>query len=220
GIGHRARTSGAGRRDRLRSRPADRSFRQRGAGDSDVGRLRRARRRSPRGRRSGHAGGIGSCLAALTLARPLASSHRALPPSAARAELAPNGTLRAGINYGNFILATKDPATGEPHGVAIDLARELAQRLGVPLELVPYTSVAAMVDAAPTGAWSIAFLGIDPAREGEISFSAAYLEIEATYLVPAGPPLRAVADGDRQGVRVAAPAPAEHGPGLSRRLQS
>jgi len=163
---------------------------------------------------------IGSAPAGLALAILLASSAMAQPTSAARAELAPNGTLRAGINYGNFILATKDPATGESRGVAIDLARELAQRLGVPLELVPYTSVAAMVDAAPTGAWSIAFLGIDPAREGEISFSAAYLEIEATYLVPAGSALRAVADVDRAGVRVAAPARANYELFLSRNLKA
>jgi polar amino acid transport system substrate-binding protein len=138
---------------------------------------------------------------------------------AVRAELAPIGTLRAGINYGNFILAQRDPASGESRGVAIDLTRELAQRLGVPVELVAYTSVAAMVDAAKTGAWDIAFLGIDPAREGEIGFSAAYLEIEATYLVPAGSPLRTVADVDREGVRVAAPARANYELFLSRSLK-
>ena len=158
--------------------------------------------------------------AGLALAILLASSAMGQPTSAARADLAPTGTLRAGINYGNFILATKDPATGESRGVAIDLARELAQRLGVPVDLVAYTSVAAMVDAAKTGAWGIAFLGIDPAREGEIGFSAAYLEIEATYLVPAGSPLRAVADVDRAGVRVAAPARANYELFLSRNLKA
>jgi len=137
---------------------------------------------------------------------------------AVRADLAPTGTLRAGINYGNFILAQKDEASGESRGVAIDLTRELAQRLGVPVALIAYTSVAAMVDAAKTGAWDIAFLGIDPAREGEIGFTAAYLEIEATYLVPAGSALSAVADVDRKGVRVAAPARANYELFLSRRL--
>ena len=92
-----------------------------------------------------------------------------------RASLAPLGVLRAGVNYGNFILATRDPATGESHGVAIDLARELAGRLGVRLEIVPYDSVAVMVDAAPTNAWDIAFLGSDPARERLIDFTAAYM---------------------------------------------
>jgi len=138
---------------------------------------------------------------------------------AVRADLAPTGTLRAGINYGNFILARKDPASGESRGVAIDLMRELGGRLGVPTEIVAYDSVAAMVDAAKTGAWDIAFLGIDPAREGEISFTAAYLEIEATYLVPAVSPLRAAADVDREGVRVAAPARANYELFLSRNLK-
>jgi len=140
-------------------------------------------------------------------------------PPAVRADLAPTGALRAGINYGNFILARKDPASGESRGVAIDLMRELGGRLGVPSQIVAYDSVAAMVDAAKTGAWDIAFLGIDPAREGEISFTAAYLEIEATYLVPAASPLRAAADVDREGVRVAAPARANYELFLSRTLK-
>jgi polar amino acid transport system substrate-binding protein len=137
---------------------------------------------------------------------------------AVRADLAPGGRLRAGINYGNFILASRDPAGGEPRGVAIDLTRELARRLAVPVELVAYDSVAVMVDAAAAGVWDIAFLGIDPAREAEISFTGAYLEIEATYLVPAGSSLRAVADVDREGVRVAAPARANYELYLGRHL--
>jgi polar amino acid transport system substrate-binding protein len=141
------------------------------------------------------------------------------PTPAVRADLAPTGTLRAGINYGNFILATKDPASGESRGVAIDLTRELARRLGVSVAIVAYDSVATMVDAAKTGAWDIAFLGIDPARTGEIGFTAAYLQIEATYLVPAGSPLRAVADVDRDGVRVAAPARANYELFLGRSLK-
>lgn len=125
---------------------------------------------------------------------------------AVRADLAPTGTLRVAINYGNFILATKDKATGESKGVAIDLARELAGRLDVPLEIVAYDLVGVMVDAAPTGAWDVACLGSEPAREVLISFTPAYLEIEATYLVHGGSPLRAAAEVDREGVRVAAPA--------------
>ena len=81
-----------------------------------------------------------------------------------RIDLAPTGRLRAGINYGNFILAARDRQSGESRGVAIDLTNELARRLDVPLDLIAYDSVAAMVDAARTGAWDIAFLGIDPAR--------------------------------------------------------
>jgi polar amino acid transport system substrate-binding protein len=140
-----------------------------------------------------------------------------VPPSA-RAELAPTGTLRAGINYGNVILAQKDPATGESRGVAIDLARELGRRLGVSVSIVAYDSVGTMVDGAKAGAWDIAFLGSDPARAAEITFTAAYVELEATYLVPAGSPLRAASEVDREGVRVAAPARANYELFLSRSL--
>jgi polar amino acid transport system substrate-binding protein len=138
---------------------------------------------------------------------------------AVRADLASTGKLRAGINYGNFILATKDPASGESRGVAVDLMQELGRRLGVPVEIIAYDSVGAMVDAAKTGAWDIAFLGSEPAREAVISFTAAYLEIEATYLVPTGSPLRAAADVDREGVRVAAPTRANYELFLTRSLQ-
>ena len=138
--------------------------------------------------------------------------------SAVRADLCPTGTLRAGINYGNFILATRDRATGESRGVAVDLARELAERLGVPLAIVAYDSVAVMGDAAPSGVWDIAFLGSDPLREALMSFTAAYLEIEATYLVPGASPLRAAAEVDRAGVRVAAPARANYELYLRRNL--
>ena len=139
---------------------------------------------------------------------------------ATRQDLAPGGRLRVGINYGNVILARRDPASGESHGVAIDLARELAGRLSVPVDIVAYDSVAVMVEAAPTGAWDIAFLGSDPEREKVIGFTAAYLEIEATYLVPAGSPLRTVADVDRAGVRVAAPVKANYELYLKRSLKA
>ena len=138
---------------------------------------------------------------------------------AIRADLAPTGRLRAGINYGNFILATKDRATGESRGAAVDLMREVAERLGVPAQIVPYDSVAVMGDAAPTGVWDIAFLGSDPAREALMSFTAAYLEIEATYLVPGASPLRTADEVDREGRRVAAPARANYELYLKRHLK-
>jgi polar amino acid transport system substrate-binding protein len=137
--------------------------------------------------------------------------------SAVRADLAPRGTLRAGINYGNVLLARKS-ASGESEGVAIDLTREITRRMGVPVQLIAYESVAGIVDATTTGAWDIAFLGIDPAREAEIGFTAPYLEIEATYLVPADSSIRDVAAIDRTGVRVAAPARANYELFLTRHL--
>lgn len=150
----------------------------------------------------------------------MAACASAPPPSpAARTDLAPTGTLRAGINYGNVILAQKDAATGESRGPAIDLTRELGKRLGVPVDLVAYTSVGTMVDGAKAGAWDIAFLGADPARAGEIDFTAAYLELEATYLVPAGSRLTTITDVDQNGVRVGAPARAAYELYLTRSLQ-
>src|SRR5205814_3942679 len=169
-----------------------------------VGGLRGGRRRAPARRRRGDADAAMSRAPGLVVASLLASCAMTQLTTAVRADLAPTGTLRAGINYGNFILAQKDEASGESRGVAIDLTRELAQRLGVPVEVIAYTSVAAMVDAAKTGAWDIAFLGIDPAREGEIGLTDANLENEAMYLVPAGLPLTAVAEVDRRLVQEAA----------------
>jgi polar amino acid transport system substrate-binding protein len=122
---------------------------------------------------------------------------------AVRSELAPTGKLRAGINYGNFLLVKKDPKGGEPTGVAPDLARELGRRAGVPVEFVPYDQAGKLAEGVRVGAWDIAFLGNEPQRANEIAFSAAYLEIEATYLVPAGSPIRSIAEVDRPGVRIA-----------------
>src|SRR5437773_745168 len=118
-----------------------------------------------------------------------------------QSELAPMGRLRVGINFGNVLLAARD-GNGSPRGVAVDLARELARRVGVAMELVSYDSAGRMADAAKAGAWDAAFLATDPARGEEIVFTAPYLEIDTTYLVPAGSPLGALADVDREEVRI------------------
>jgi polar amino acid transport system substrate-binding protein len=136
-----------------------------------------------------------------------------------RSDLAPTGTLRAGINHGNPILAQKDPATGELRGITVDLSRELGRRIGVPVALVPYDAAGKMTDALKDGAWDVAFLAVDPARAAEISFTAPYLEIEGTYLVPEDSPIRSVADADREGVRIAAGAKSAYDLFLSRNLQ-
>lgn len=86
------------------------------------------------------------------------------PPQPVIADLAPTGKLRAAINYGNPILATKDPATGQPRGVSVDLSRELAARLGVVPEFVTFDAAGKVVEAARSGAWDVAFVAIDPAR--------------------------------------------------------
>src|SRR5688572_781585 len=79
---------------------------------------------------------------------------------AVRSELAPTGPLRAGINYNNPLVARRDSATGELHGTAVDLSRELARRMGVPVELIPYEAAGRMSDAARSGAWDVAFLAV------------------------------------------------------------
>jgi polar amino acid transport system substrate-binding protein len=125
--------------------------------------------------------------------------------STVRSEFAPTGRLRVGINMSNFLLTAKDPATGEPKGVAVDLGRELGRRLGLPVEILPYPNPGALADAAKSGAWDVGFLGAEPQRANEIDFTAAYVEIEATYLVPPGSALKTIADVDRDGVRIAVP---------------
>ena len=117
-------------------------------------------------------------------------------------ELAPMGKLRVGINFGNALLANKD-ALGTPGGIAVDLARELTRRVGLPMELVSYETAGRMADGAKASAWDVAFLAADPARAEEITFTAPYLEIDTTCLVPAGSPLQTLADVDREGVRIA-----------------
>jgi polar amino acid transport system substrate-binding protein len=120
-----------------------------------------------------------------------------------RSELAPSGTLRVGVNHQNFLLVTPGSSSTEPRGVAPDLGRELGRRIGVPVQFVSFDAAGKLADGVRTGAWDVAFLGAEPQRAAEIAFTAAYLEIPATYLVPAGSPLRSIADVDREGVRVA-----------------
>jgi polar amino acid transport system substrate-binding protein len=122
---------------------------------------------------------------------------------ALRAEFAPSGTLVAGTNFGNPVIAQRDPSGGEPRGVGPSLARELARRLGVPIRYAVYDTAGKMADAAKEGAWDVAFLAVDPARATDIGFSAPYVLIEGTYLVRGDSPFRSVDDVDREGVRIA-----------------
>jgi polar amino acid transport system substrate-binding protein len=139
--------------------------------------------------------------------------------SATRSSLAPAGKLRAGINYSNFVLATRDPSTGQPRGIAAELAREIAKRLDVPLEFVTFDSAGRMADAAASGVWDIAFLANEPERASRIAFSPPYLEIEAGYLVPPGSPIRSIAAADAAGLRIAIAEKSAYDLFLSRSLQ-
>jgi polar amino acid transport system substrate-binding protein len=141
------------------------------------------------------------------------------PPPAAVADLAPSGKLRAVINLGNPVLAGKDAATGEPRGVSVELSRELAKRLGVPLEIVTVTTAAKSVEAIKSGACDIAYIAIDPARAVDMDYTAPYVLIEGGYLVPLGSPIKRNADVDRQGVRVVVGAASAYDLYLSRELK-
>lgn len=137
----------------------------------------------------------------------------------ARKALAPTGTLHVGLNMSNFLLTATDSATGKPKGIAADLGTELGKRLGVPVELVPFPTPGAVADAAKSGKWDVAFIGAEPQRAREIDFTAAYVEIEATYLVPAGSPIKSIAEVDRPGIRIAISARSAYDLWLERNLK-
>lgn len=116
----------------------------------------------------------------------------------------PTGKLRASINLGNPILANRDPATGDPVGVSIDLARAFAGRLGVEVEWVVFDTAGKSVDAVTHEQADIGFFAIDPLRGEGISFTAPYVLIEGSYMVPDASPIQANEEVDRPGRRVTA----------------
>jgi polar amino acid transport system substrate-binding protein len=122
---------------------------------------------------------------------------------AAKRELASNGTLRIGVNHSNHLLVVPGSPHGAPRGIVADLGAELARRLGVKVEYVGFSTVGAAFDGGLAGRWDVAFLGAEPQRAALMAFTPAYLEIPVTFLVPAGSPIRTIADVDRDGVRVA-----------------
>ena len=124
---------------------------------------------------------------------------------ASRSELAPTGKLRAGMNLGNSLFTTKDTATGELRGVSVDLMRELASRLGVPVDFVVHATPGDVADAVDKGTWDVAILAIAQARAQTIAFSPAITEIEATYVVHKDSVLKSVEQVDASGIRIAAP---------------
>ena len=140
-------------------------------------------------------------------------------PAAAKAELTPSGKLRAGINFQNVLLTTLGPK-GEQGGVAVEFSRELARRLGVPLEIIAYQSAGALADSVTSGTWDISVLGIEPQRAEQITFATPLTEIEATYLVPAASALRSIDEVDRPGVRIASAAKSAYDLYLSRTIKN
>lgn len=137
----------------------------------------------------------------------------------AKNELAPRGTLRAAINMGNMLLVTGKTASGDPDGVSPDMAREIARRLGVEVAFVPFASPGELADAAGKDVWNIGLIAEEPARAEVMTFTPAYVEIEATYLVPVGSPLKSIAEVDRPGVRIALSARSAYDLYLTRTLK-
>ena len=138
----------------------------------------------------------------------------------AKAELTPTGVLRAGINLSNFLLVTGRSADGNPEGVSPDMARAVADKLGVPLKLVPFKTPGELGDQAGNNVWDIGLIGAEPQRAETIAFSAAYCEIEATYMVPPGSPIDAIGDVDRKGVRIAVSARSAYGLWLENNIKN
>jgi polar amino acid transport system substrate-binding protein len=116
--------------------------------------------------------------------------------------LTPTGKLRAAINLGNPILAGKDAVTGEPIGVSVDLARELARRLDVAIELFPFEAAGKVVEAISANRVDVGFYAIDPKRGMDTLFTAAYVVIEGVYMVRSESPLQNNSEVDRKGNRV------------------
>lgn len=138
----------------------------------------------------------------------------------AKAELASTGVLRAGINLSNFLLVTGRSANGDPEGVSPDMARAIADRLGVPVRYVSFKSPGELADQAGNNVWDIGNIGAEPQRAEKITFTAAYCEIEATYMVPAGSPIMAIADVDKKGVRIAVSARSAYGLWLENNIKN
>lgn len=141
------------------------------------------------------------CAAIVLLAGTIAAAAQNAPTDAVK-DLAPTGTLRAAINSTNVVLVQKDAATGALSGITPDLARELARRLSVPVQLNEYRGAGTVFAAAKTDAWDIGFVAIELVRAAEINFTAPYALVEGGYLVPANSPIKSIADVDRPGVRI------------------
>ena len=134
-------------------------------------------------------------------------------------EMAPTGTLRVALNMINFLLISGKSPEGVPVGVAPDLARTIADRIGVPLQLIQYGSPGELADDADQNVWDIGLIGAEPVRAQKIDFSTAYVEIEATYLVPAGSSLKHASEVDRPGNRIAVSARSAYDLWLTRNIQ-
>lgn len=163
-------------------------------------------------------------VAAVAVPAALAQTGNAPVTEAVLKDLAPTGTLRAAINYGNGVLAQRGSGDQDAKGVSGDLARELAKRLGVPVHFVGFDAAGQVFDALAkreeSRAWDVAFLAIEPVRAAEIAFTAPYVLIEGTYMVRKNSPLKEVGDVDRPGIRIAVGPKSAYDLYLSRTLKN
>ncbi len=120
----------------------------------------------------------------------------------ALAQLTPTGRLRVAINAGNALLVTGKTPAGDPAGIAPDLARDIARCIGKPVSYVVFRTAKAVGEAVADGIWDIALIGADPARAEAIAFTAPYIEIEATFLIPGHFAATYPSDVDRPGARI------------------
>lgn len=116
--------------------------------------------------------------------------------------LAPAGILRVGVYLGNPTSMVKDPVTGEPRGVCLDLGVALAHRLGVPFQRVDFVRVADVLQAMKAGEVDLTLSNATPARAQDVAFTQTLLSLELGYLVPGGSPIDDLAAVDRPGVRI------------------
>jgi polar amino acid transport system substrate-binding protein len=153
-----------------------------------------------------------------TIGRPIENGTIRMSPEI-KAQLAPHGVLRAAINMGNFLLVTGRAENGDPTGVSPSMAAAIADALGVPVQYVPFAKPGELADQVGNDVWDIGNIGAEPARAEKIAFTAAYAEIQSTYLVPPGSPLKAIADVDKPGVRIAVTARSAYDLWLERNIK-
>jgi polar amino acid transport system substrate-binding protein len=118
------------------------------------------------------------------------SANKSQPDPVMLQSFAPTGVLRVGINLGNPVLAGIDPANQKPKGVSIDIANEIGKRSGLPVQLTPFQSAGATVDAIKSGTIDLVFVAIDPIRGEGISYTPPYIQIEGAYLVKTSSPIK------------------------------
>ena len=141
------------------------------------------------------------------------------PSDTVKAQLTPTGVLRAGINMSNFLLVVDKTPDGDPIGPSPSIAKAIADALGVPLKLVPFENPSAVAAAAGTDAWDIGNIGAEPQRAAVMDFTAAYVEIEATYLVPPDSPIQSVEEVDQLGNRISVSKGSAYGLWLENNVQ-